>query len=546
MELPRCPDIECENNFRPAAWFRNEYQGFGRTTHGGQRLRCKRCRKTFSLGPTPKAARYKAPHLNPFPIGEIVNRGAIQGILRKTGESASLIYDRIDFIHRQMVAFERHRLRSLREIQRDEFSIAIDFQDFLVNWATREDRRTTQISAIASADNLSGFLFGMDLTFQPFDDPVAVFEAHRDEFQHPRPHRRTARFQQEAFFRTLLAVLEADGVAADKALKKAERSDDQAMREAALNRLQRARALFYEIQDVFVREQPQASLFDDSDQGYRPPTDGFLIDRSYLALAHVMILEQILPADARVDIYTDADGSIIKGALVAMSRRFAQDRARMGVVNIEKGLSVEKKRSEAGAAAARFKRFLEAVEAREQSLPPDQRTDFRQRRRLFIRDGMTPFRLTSWLPHGWVLPNSTVYEPRKKVVPVWPEFRPDEIDDVLLEILDYASLHAVDSFFGYVRDRDSYAQRGTRTSGTNRLWYRFAAYSPLMLQKSLDIARIHYNWVETRERRLGRFFFGEQDGERRTPAMRLGLARGPVEIKKILYENWDAHLDLAS
>ena len=54
------------------------------------------------------------------------------------------------------------------------------------------------------------------------------------------------------------------------------------------------------------------------------------------------------------------------------------------------------------------------------------------------------------------------------------------------------------------------------------MWYAYSAYSPIRVRRMLDIFRTVHNYV----------LVGE-DGK--TPAMRIGLARGPVEYEDLLY-----------
>jgi hypothetical protein len=53
-------------------------------------------------------------------------------------------------------------------------------------------------------------------------------------------------------------------------------------------------------------------------------------------------------------------------------------------------------------------------------------------------------------------------------------------------------------------------------------WHGCNAYNPAMIVKMLDIFRVFYNYVEKGE-------------DKKTPAMRMGLAKGPVEMEKIIY-----------
>lgn len=85
-----------------------------------------------------------------------------------------------------------------------------------------------------------------------------------------------------------------------------------------------------------------------------------------------------------------------------------------------------------------------------------------------------------------------------------------------------ASLHAVDRFFMRARRMLSLAERPIASaSAAGRTWHGYSPYNPAHLARLLEIFRVHYNYCVK-----------GQDGQ--TPAMRLGLARGPVAIEKIL------------
>lgn len=61
-------------------------------------------------------------------------------------------------------------------------------------------------------------------------------------------------------------------------------------------------------------------------------------------------------------------------------------------------------------------------------------------------------------------------------------------------------------------------------SSTNkaRAWNGYNAYDPSILVKIGDIYRVYFNYINTNEKR-------------KTPAMRLELAKGPVTSEKIIY-----------
>ena len=71
----------------------------------------------------------------------------------------------------------------------------------------------------------------------------------------------------------------------------------------------------------------------------------------------------------------------------------------------------------------------------------------------------------------------------------------------------------------------------TRTAGMT--WHGYSPYNPTIVQKLLDIFRVHYNYCKTEEK--ARVGSGGMRLPKRTPAMKLGLAKGVVRIEDILY-----------
>jgi hypothetical protein len=85
------------------------------------------------------------------------------------------------------------------------------------------------------------------------------------------------------------------------------------------------------------------------------------------------------------------------------------------------------------------------------------------------------------------------------------------------------SLHAIDRFFMQTRRLLSLAERSIVTASSDRrVWYGYSAYKPENLAKALEIFRVYYNYCKVGE-------------DRKTPAMRLGLAKGKVKPEDILY-----------
>ena len=93
----------------------------------------------------------------------------------------------------------------------------------------------------------------------------------------------------------------------------------------------------------------------------------------------------------------------------------------------------------------------------------------------------------------------------------------------MVSMLLDASLHPIDNFFQIVRRRLSALERPIHSSSNvGRVWTGKSPYNPDMVHKLLQMLRVYFNYC-----------LKGDDGK--TPAQRLGLAKGPVEIRKILY-----------
>jgi hypothetical protein len=60
-------------------------------------------------------------------------------------------------------------------------------------------------------------------------------------------------------------------------------------------------------------------------------------------------------------------------------------------------------------------------------------------------------------------------------------------------------------------------------SSAGRVWNGYGAYNPAMVIKMLEIFRVVHNYIDIRKE------------DKKTPAMRLGLAKAPLSYKNVLY-----------
>lgn len=101
----------------------------------------------------------------------------------------------------------------------------------------------------------------------------------------------------------------------------------------------------------------------------------------------------------------------------------------------------------------------------------------------------------------------------------------DYDEDHLVNLYLKSSMHGIDRFFMQLRRMLSLLERPIHTSSaTNRIWRGYSPYNPEMVVKILAIYRVYYNYVKIGD-------------DKKTPAMRLGLAKAPIDINEILRFN---------
>ena len=134
-------------------------------------------------------------HKNAAIFRGLVNKMPLRRLCEIAGISTSTVYHKIDFIHRQCLAFVKDREERLSSKEIDRLYIGVDRQEYTINWSSREDRRNSFVWSIASADNDTGYVFGTHLNFDRFLDPKVIEEeATADgEYEPYSPFRKHAR-----------------------------------------------------------------------------------------------------------------------------------------------------------------------------------------------------------------------------------------------------------------------------------------------------------------------------------------------------------------
>lgn len=491
-----CPYAACSNHSTPIDT-PDAYHRFGTTAAGTPRWRCRQCGRTFAHGGR-ALKRQRITHLNKTILLALTNKMPLRRIAKVTGINAVTLYGKIDFLYRQCMAFARAKEQALRDLELPRLYISVDRQDYAVNWSRETDRRNIVLRAIGSADNDSGYVFGMHLNFDAGVEPAEIEAdalAVRDA-DLPYPHRKHARLWLSHDY---IAAL---GDAAKERARKARRSG-------------RALSLGATIEDHYdaaaAREDSEVSQTKDSDQKL-PDAKGMQTHEEYAMYAHFLFLKGVLRKVGKLRFFLDQDSGIRAACLAAFAVDIKMRRVDAFYVRAAKEMTIIEKRAAVTTARAAFKRFHDA----NPTLTP------REVEVALMKEEIgRAVTFGKWSDRWCSHPLPTMSEPEKAMC--WLTDLGDYDEDHRARLHLKASLHGIDNFFQRVRRSLNPLERPIKTaSSDNRTWYGYSPYNPALVEKLLGIYRVMHNFVET-----------GKDGK--TPATRIGLTAGATAVEEILY-----------
>jgi len=241
---------------------------------------------------------------------------------------------------------------------------------------------------------------------------------------------------------------------------------------------------------------------------------GMQVHAEYTLYAHFFFLKRLLADAEKVRLFLDQDSGIRAAALAAFMEDIKSRRADAFYIRIGKDMTVDEKRRVVTQAKQRFKEAAAAFPGLsrhevELELIKEQMQHMEELGHLW-KD--------KWLIH----PLPDMSEPEKAIC--YMTDLSDYSEDHLARLYGKATLHGIDRFFMQVRRRMSILERPISTSSRGgRTWHGYSAYNPEIISKLLDIFRVYYNYVGASE-------------ASKTPAMKLGLARGKTRIEDIIYK----------
>jgi len=373
------------------------------------------------------------------------------------------------------------------------------------------------IYAIGSSDRNSGYVFGTHLNFDPSVNPIEIEKdaVASGDYEQQRPFRKYARFWLENDYEEAKIINERR-ISAGK--------------DVSLNaKIENTYRVALSRQDI--------EACDKHDKYTRLPLYGMQVHAEYTMYAHFFFLRKMLNGIGKIRFYLDQDSGIRAACLAAFADRILEKTCDACYVTIKTDYTQNEKYGLVAKGENEKREFL------------GRRPEYEDLHDVFIRREIIKERLSEmkkiggWKDKWLEYPFPNMSEPDKMVCYL-TNIKKEGFDrdlEGMAYIFERATLHPIDRFFMQCRRGVSILERSVRsTSRSGRVWQLYNAYDPGIVVKLLEIYRVYYNYVkatEGRKRPKGapRRKPGEVKKTMKTPAMRLGLAKGPISLEDILY-----------
>ena len=476
-----CPDDTCRNHgvgiTTPKA-----YQSFGVTSTGAKRFRCIECKKTFSVNSNP-TSRQRLVDKNELIFRLLVNKVPLKRMCELAGVTMFTLYRKINFIHKQCLSFAAYQERRLPDVPINRLYLSVDRQIHLINWKHTDVKRNIFLNALGTADNKTGYVFGIHVNYDPDINADQVeLEALEIGDNELRPSFRK-------YARVWLAKDYIDAMG-----KNAKQRGSAQLRD--------------KIQDSYDsavgRDDVEAAEETNPDTGL--PYDGMQVHSEYTLYAHFYILRSLLRNVGKIRFFLDQESGIRAACLSAFWEDVLEKRCDAFYVRVNKDLTInQKRRLKADSAKA-------LAEFRASSAAYEHLTD-RDLRHIVIKEQLNELvKIGKWNDRWLFCPFPDMSEPEKAICWLTDLRDGSYDDDHLAWLYSKGTLHGIDRFFMQVRRRLSLLERPIASaSSEGRKWYGYSPYNPAMVGKVLDIFRVFYNYAEVGD-------------DKKTPAVRLGLS----------------------
>jgi transposase-like protein len=447
IDKPCCPTVGCPNYGLSVEGNMELYQAFGSAKSGAKRYRCKACHVTFSSRrPGIPTKLHKKPHKNATVFRALVNKAPFRRICEMADISSPTLYNKIDFLHRQCLAFIAEREKHLLNRKASRAYVGVDRQEYTLNWPDRNDRRNSSLWAVGSADNVTGYVFGVHLNHDPSLDPQDIERNALGcgDYRVTQPFRKHARLWLREEY--LESVKRSRGIVSD--------STGSLPHDIGTRYSQALQRDDIETPDEFTGD-------------FVLPPRGVQVHAAYTIYAHFLLLRRL------------------------------QGRCDAFYVRINSTLSIDERRR----VMRQTRQAFETVKGANPGL-----TDS-QIKLMMLKESLAHVASFGKWQDKWVFhPFPNMSEPAKAMCYLTDTQGYD--DDHKAWLYNKASLHSIDRFFMMARRRLQLLERPSTSGRPGQRFYIYSPYDPGVVAKLLDIFRVWYNYVfhvskQTAAMRLG-------------------------------------------
>ena len=502
-ETTGCRNTECADFGLPIAFNRSRYLKKGKVPGYGQRYQCKSCGSKMLLSrPVRLHDGHRRMAVDVF--SRIANKSPVRGTIRGARmASTSSYYDLLAFIHDRCRTYSGAVDRALMDGKLTlpvEMNIESDSQIYTLNWPSRLDRRNIDLSCYCTVDAASRFILGMHSNF---DDRVDPFAINREAALNGDMKRAEA-FREFAQYWLAGDELKAGRAMARKFKLKQDNLEQQIMELYA---------------SAASREDVENIELQDMDPGFCTPRlrNGMQVHLPYTVYGHWFLLHRLLTGAGvnTVQANMDIDSMSRAAFLCAFAEEVKRGQAHGFFVRFTKFQTVDQRR-----------RIMEESRRRRavfrKTLPEEVRDNPQAVSRAMMQaqfaDGAV---YGKWKDVWYDHPLPAMNEPHKAVCSLTP--LEGVLDDRKADLFLRAGIAQIDNVFQITRRLINAFERPVRTSsGHNAVWHGYSPYNPSMVQTYLTIFRVVNN-----------FILAGKDGK--TPAMRLGITKKPLEYEDILW-----------
>lgn len=511
-----CHNQDCIYYGIPVSKGTKYYHKDGKRKSLAQRYVCRKCGCIVTVNLDPAANQNKR-EVNTLIFKLLVNKMPLQRICEVVEVSMPTLYDKIDFIYKQCLAFAAKQENRLRDMYLERLQISVDRQEYMLNWTDTVDKRNVIIHALGSSDNRSGFVFGMHLNIDTSVNRADVEEAAEacGDYDADPPFREFARFWLPPDF------------AKAKWAKKAVKSSNKTLQDD----------LEESYEETALREDIES--FEEITSTIKLPDYGVQVHGEYTMYGHFLFLKRLLPNVGKIRFYMEKESGIRAACLAAFTEEVKLKKCDAFYVKINKDMTIAQKNT----AMAKGRKELE--EFRESDSNYRELSDNSLRALMLERAiSLNGYFYSGKFKDKWFwYPAPLKNEPQKAVSWLTDTGDRSYANFHLSKLMLRASLFGVDRYFMQVRRRISLLERPmSSSSASGRKWFGYSPYNPLHAVKLLEIFRVFHNYVHATTNAKRRIL---QEGEvkRRpgeiqhkylTPAMRLGLMDRPVSIDEVL------------